>query len=557
MNPIRAALLSAVALASMIASGSSAQAAAGDPAQALRWRLIGPMRAGWSTVAQGIADQPDTYYFAAAGGGVWKTTDSGATWHSVFDAVPAANIGALAIAPGAPDTIYVGSGQVAARYDVGAGNGVYKSTDGGRTWAHVGLEATRHIGAVLVDPRNADDVLVAALGHYFGPNRERGVFRSADGGKTWQQTLFVDANTGAVDLAADPGNPDIVYAAAWQVRNYPWLSYFMPNAGPGSGLYRSDDAGRTWKRIAGLGWPSAVLGRIGVAAAGGGRVYAVVNAAPYSGNVAHTGVEDAGGLYRSDDDGANWRRVSSESWLENDYFGRITVDPSDRDRIYATGQSVRRSDDGGAHWTIFKGAPGGDDYHYIWINPKHGERMIVASDQGTAVSVNAGRTWSDWYNQPTGQFYHLAADNRFPYWIYSGQQDSGTVGAASRSAATNATTTFPTRATRTSSTAPASAATCRAGTRAPARCTTSRHGRCRATASARPTSGTTTPGSRRSRCRRCRRIRSTRARRCCSARPTTARPGARSARTCRRKRRAARPAKATWRRRLRAPAATA
>jgi photosystem II stability/assembly factor-like uncharacterized protein len=205
----------ATALFAMGAIGAAAaQGGSGASDEGMRWRLIGPMRAGWSTMAQGIADQPDTYYFGAAGGGVWKTTDSGATWHSVFDAVAAPNIGAIAVAASAPDTIYVGSGQVAARYDVGAGNGVYKSSDGGRSWSHIGLEATRHIGAIAVDPRNAGHVLVAALGHYFGPNPERGVFRSDDGGATWQQTLAINADTGAVDLATDPANPDIVYAAA-------------------------------------------------------------------------------------------------------------------------------------------------------------------------------------------------------------------------------------------------------------------------------------------------------------------------------------------------------
>ena len=420
------------ALAALGSLPAVAQTSA-DATDGLNWRLLGPMRAGWSTVAKGIADQPDTYYFGAHGGGVWKTTDSGATWKPVFDSVPAASVGALAIAPGDANTIYVGTGEVAARYDIAAGSGVYKSTDGGKSWNSAGLAATRHIGAIEVDPRNAGHVLVAALGHYFGPNRERGVFRSEDGGKTWQQTLFIDADTGTVDLAADPANPDIVYAAAWQVRNYPWLSYFQPNSGPGSGLYRSADGGKTWARINGKGWPTATLGRIGVATAAGGRVYAVVNAAPYSGNIAHAADENQGGLYRSDDGGATWQRVSSEGWLSNDYFGRLTADPANRDRIFATGQSVRVSADAGAHWKIFKGAPGGDDYHFVWINPKHTDRLIVASDQGTAVSVNGGVSWSDWYNQPTGEFYHLATDNRFPYWIYSGQQDSGTVGIASRS----------------------------------------------------------------------------------------------------------------------------
>lgn len=403
-----------------------------DMADALRWRLVGPFRGGWATMAEGIADRPNTFYFGAAGGGVWRTDDAGATWRAAGD-LPAAAVGALAIAPSNPDVIYVGTGQVAARYDVAAGTGVYKSSDGGKTWTSAGLAATRHIGRILVDPHDANTVLVGALGHYFGSNKERGVFRSADGGKTWKQTLFVNADTGVVDLAADPANPQVVYAAAWQVRNYPWLSYFQPNAGPGSGVYKSTDGGVNWKRIAGHGWPQATLGRIGLATAKGGRVYAVVNAAPYSGNVPHAGAVDEGGLYRSDDGGANWERVSGESWLENDYFCRIAVDPSNRDRVFSAGQSIRVSDDGGKTWHVFKGAPGGDDYHFVWINPKHPDHIITASDQGTVVSVDGGAHWSDWYNQPTGQFYHLAADNRFPYWIYSGQQDSGTVGASSRS----------------------------------------------------------------------------------------------------------------------------
>ena len=420
--------LAAVAVALV----SSAYAVEPNIADALHWRQIGPFRGGWSTIALGIAEQPDTFYFGAAGGGVWMSEDAGATWHSVGDNLPAASVGAMAIAPSNPKTIYIGTGQVEPRYDVAAGNGVYKTTDGGKTWQSTGLAATRHIGAIWVDPRQSDTVLVGALGHYFGPNKERGVYKSADGGKTWKQTLFVDENTGVVDLAADPTNPDIVYAAAWQARNWPWLSYFQPNAGPGSGVYKSSDGGNTWKRIGGAGWPSATLGRIGLAAAGSGRVYAVINAAPHSGNVPHAASKDEGGLYRSDDAGANWKLMSQESWLENDYFARITVDPTNRERLYSAGQSIRRSEDGGKTWTIVKGAPGGDDYHYLWINPKHTERMITASDQGTAVSIDSGKTWSDWYNQPTGQFYHVAADNRFPYWVYSGQQDSGTVGASSR-----------------------------------------------------------------------------------------------------------------------------
>jgi photosystem II stability/assembly factor-like uncharacterized protein len=414
-------------------TASVAQNVSGDLSADLSWRLLGPFRGGWSTVAAGIPGQPDTFYFGAAGGGVWKTIDAGQTWQPIFDEVPAPSIGALAIAPSDASVIYVGTGQITSRYDLAAGNGVYKSTDAGKTWQHIGLEATRHIGAILVDARDANTVLIGALGHYFGPNRERGVLRSEDGGKTWQQTLFIDAETGVADLRADPENPAIVYAAAWQVRNYPWLSYFQPNAGPGSGLFKSSDGGKNWTRIRGAGWPYGALARIGLATASGGRVYAVIDAAPDSGNVQHEGSQDRGGLYRSDDGGANWVLASRENWQENDYFSSLTADPANRDRLYAMGQSVRRSDDAGRSWTIVKGSPGGDDYHQMWINPQHPERMVVASDQGTVVSVDGGTHWSDWYNQPTGQFYHLAADNRFPYWVYSGQQDSGTVAIASRS----------------------------------------------------------------------------------------------------------------------------
>ena len=420
--------LSALACACLLAGTAALHADAAPPpshaADALQWRLVGPFRGGWATMAAGDPTRPDTFYIGTAGGGVWKTNDAGRTWLPTFDNVATASIGAIAVAPSNANVIYAGSGQVAARYDVAAGNGMYRSDDGGKRWQPIGLDQGKHIGRILVDPHDADTVLVGVLGHYFGPNKERGVYRSTDGGKTWKQTLFVDADTGVVDLAADPSDPSIVYAAAWQVRNYPWLSYFQPNAGPGSGLYKSTDGGVTWKRIKGNGWPTGTLARIGIATASGNRVYAVVNSA---------NPRKDSGLYRSDDGGATWQAVSHESWLPNDYFSRITVDPQDRDRIYSAGQSIRRSDDGGKHWDIFKGAPGGDDYHFLWIDPRDTQRMIAASDQGAVVTVNGGKSWSSWYNQPTGQFYHLATDNQFPYWIYSGQQDSGTVGIASRS----------------------------------------------------------------------------------------------------------------------------
>ena len=390
--------------------------------EGLSWRLVGPHRAGWSTVAVGVPQQPETFYFGAAGGGVWKTTDAGRTWVSVFDDGPP-SIGALAVAPSDPKTIYVGTGQVTSRYDVAAGEGVFRSTDGGATWTPAGLEKTRHIGAILVDPKNARVVLVAALGHAFGPNAERGVFRSEDGGATWKPTLVVDENTGAVDLAADPVAPDVVFASVWKTRYKPWLSYFAPTESEGSGLYRSRDGGKTWARVTGGGWPEAKVGRIGLAAAHVGsstRVYAAASG-------------EAGGLYRSDDAGATWSRVNSERGLGSDYFGRLTVLPGDPDTVFVMGRSIRRCTGGGATCSVFKGSPGGDDYHDLWIDPNRPERMITASDQGTVVTVNGGESWSSWYNQPTGQLYHLATDNRFPYRIYSGQQDNGTVSIASRS----------------------------------------------------------------------------------------------------------------------------
>jgi len=389
----------------------------------LSWRLVGPHRAGWSTVTAVVPQEPETFYFGAAGGGVFKTTDAGRTWEPIFNEGPP-SIGALAVAPSDPKTIYVGTGQVTSRYDGAAGEGAFKSKDAGATFTPIGLEATRHLGAILVDPRDADVVLVAALGHAFGANPERGVYRSEDGGATWQRTLFVSENTGAVDLASDPASPDVVFASVWQVRYKPWLNYFASTEGDESGLYRSTDGGRTFKRIVGSGWPEGKLGRIGLGAAHAGgstRVYAAVPAG------------DAGGLYRSDDAGATWKRVNGERGLGSDYFGHVTVLPGDPDTVFVMGRSIRRCIAGGTTCEIFKGSPGGDDYHYLSIDPAHPERMIAGSDQGTAVTVNGGTTWSSWYNQPTGQFYHLAADNRFPYRIYSGQQDNGTVSIVSRS----------------------------------------------------------------------------------------------------------------------------
>ena len=474
------AFVFALALFAMApAPRASAQPIPDSQLGGLEWRLLGPFRGGWSTMAAGIPDQPDTFYFGAAGGGVWKTSDAGTTWQPMSDGLDAASIGAIAIAPSNPNVIYAGSGQPEPRYDIAAGDGLYKSTDGGAHWQHVGLTATRHIGAILVDPKNPDTVLVGALGHIFGPNAERGVFRTTDGGKSWTKTLFVDANTGVVDLAADPAQPNLVFAAAWQARNWPWLSYFTPIEGEGSAIYQSTDGGVTWQRLGGEGWPSGKLGRIGLAVThlknDATRIYASIDSGEH------------GGLYRSDDGGAHWQRVSDAKAVATWYMSRLTVAPDDPDTLYTVGQSIHRSTDAGKTFTIIKGAPGGDDYHHLWINPKHPERMITASDQGTVVSVDGGRHWSDWYNQPTGQFYHLAADNRFPYWIYSGQQDSGTVAIASRSdyGAIGFRDWHPVGGDERDYDLPDPAdPDIVYGIRAPARCRTCRRGRCRATARA-------------------------------------------------------------------------
>ncbi len=391
----------------------------------LRWRCIGPFRGGRALAAAGVPGEPETFYFGAVAGGVWKTTDMGRVWKPIFDAAPIASIGALAVAPSNPGVIYVGAGEADMRSDISFGDGVYKSTDAGKTWHHVGLRETRHIGRILVDPHNPDLVLVAALGRAYGPNPERGVFRSTDGGQTWQKVLYKDENTGAVDLAFDPDNSQTVFATLWRTRRPPWSTY-APLGGPGSGLYKSSDGGSTWTEISGHGLPGGELGRIGVAVSAGThgqRVYAVVDA------------KEKGGLYRSDDGGANWtlvstdRRIHQRGW----YFGTVTADPLDPNRVYIPNVSLYRSTDGGKTFAPIKGAPGGDDYHLLWVDPGDSRRMIVASDQGVTISLDYGQTWSSWFNQPTAQFYHVATDNQFPYKVYGAQQDSGTAGTLSRS----------------------------------------------------------------------------------------------------------------------------
>ncbi|HEX9121378.1 MAG TPA: hypothetical protein VF840_12640 [Terriglobales bacterium] len=389
----------------------------------MRWRMIGPFRGGRSLTAAGVRGQRDVYYFGAVGGGVWKTTNGGRTWFPIFDSQPIASIGSLAVAPSDANIIYVGTGEASIRSDISFGNGMYKSADAGQTWIHIGLEDTRHIGRVLIDPKDPNIVFVAALGHAYGPNPERGVFRSTDGGRTWQTVLYKDENTGAIDLAFDPDNSRIIYATLWNAHRPAWSTY-APIQGAGSGLYKSTDGGTTWAQITGNGLPAADWGRAGIATSRD-VVYLLLDT--LKGN--------EGGLYRSDDRGATWRRVSNDrrTFGRQWYFGEVTADPKKPDVVFVPNVSLYKSSDGGKTFTALKGAPGGDDYHFLWLDPDDAARMVVATDQGTIVSVDGGNTWTSWFNQPTAQFYHVTTDNQFPYYVYGAQQDSGTVATASRS----------------------------------------------------------------------------------------------------------------------------
>ncbi len=390
---------------------------------AFEWRMIGPFRAGRTVGADGIAGQPNVFYIGVNNGGVWKTDDYGRTWSPIFDSQPTGSIGTLAVAPSNPDVIYAGSGEGLQRPDLSVGDGVYKSTDGGKTWRNTGLRDGQQIAAMIVDPRNPDRVFVAVLGHPYGPNAERGVFRTTDGGATWRKVLYKNEQTGASDLAFDPRNPQIVYAVLWQAQQGPWENGVF--TGPASGIFKSTDGGDTWNPLTnGLPAFAQGLGRIGIAVAPSDptRLYAVVES------------RERGGLYISSDAGASWSLVNTDNRINgrgND-FACVRVDPRNKDVVYSANIAFYRSADAGKTFTVVKGAPGGDDYHNLWINPQHPEILLLATDQGASISVNNGDTWSSWYNQPTAQFYHVITDNQIPYNVYGGQQESGSVGIASR-----------------------------------------------------------------------------------------------------------------------------
>jgi photosystem II stability/assembly factor-like uncharacterized protein len=384
----------------------------------MQWRQIGPFRGGRALAIEGVIGEPDTYYFGAVAGGVWKTVDGGANWTPLFDKEAISSIGAIAVAQSDHNVVYAGTGEAAIRGNTTYGIGVYKSIDAGKTWKNMGLKDSRQIGALIVDPRNADVVLVAALGHAFGPNPERGIFRTADGGKTWSKVLSKDENTGGIDVVFDPHNPNIIFASLWQTRRQPW---FFSSGGPGSGLYRSEDNGVTWKHLEGKGLPEGILGRIGVAVSGAdsNRVYAIIEA-------------KEGGLYRSDDAGQHWRRVNDDGRFRQRawYFSKVYADPKSADTVYLLNTGAFRSVDGGKTFNLLPARHG--DHHGLWIDPTNPDRIGNTNDGGVNISTDGGKTWTTQNNQPTAQFYHVAVDNAFPYHIYGAQQDNSNVGIASR-----------------------------------------------------------------------------------------------------------------------------
>ncbi len=416
----------------------------------MKWRLLGPFRGGRVAAATGVAGRPNEFYFGSVNGGVWKSVDAGRVWVPVFDSQPVASIGAIAVSASHPDVVYVGTGESTLRDSNGYGNGMYKSTDAGKTWAHIGLADSQHIGKVAIDPRNPDVVFVAVIGHLYAPSKERGVFRTSDGGRSWEQVLFRDENVGAIEVVIDPSNSRVVYAGLWNTRRPPWFTY-APTNGPGGGVFKSVDGGATWRQLT-VGLPAQGIGRTGIAVAPSNpqRVYAVVDclvpdpAAPAPAPSANARVGQPqpgqGGFFRSEDGGETFAKVSGDQalWGRGWYFEKVTVDPKDADTVYVPNVAVNRSKDGGMTWVAMRGSPGGDDYHQAWVSPDDSNTMIVASDQGAIVTRNATAddartiTWSSWLNQPTAQLYHISVDYRFPYWVTGAQQDSGAVGVRSR-----------------------------------------------------------------------------------------------------------------------------
>jgi photosystem II stability/assembly factor-like uncharacterized protein len=425
IRPSRVSLLALAAVAAAFYPNvADAQQYPESTYQEMRWRMIGPTRGGRTRAACGVASQPNVFYMGAVNGGVWKSDDFGRTWNPIFDGQPTQSIGAIAVAPSDPNIIYVGSGEGLARPDLSVGNGIYKSTDAGKTWTHLGLRDSQGIPALAVDPRNPNRVFAAALGHPYGASEERGIYLSTDGGENWQKVLSRGANVGGSDVQIDPSNPDTVYASLWEVRLGPWEDGNQ-YSGTGGGLFKSTDGGKTWNQLSN-GLPKGIIQvDVAIAASQPSRLYASVATN-----------EPSVGIYRSDDAGENWTRITTDPRPALRIGGGDLpvprVDPKNPDVVYSASIVTMRSSDGGKTWMSLRGAPGGDDYQNLWINPNHPNIILLVSDQGALVSVNSGETWSSWYNQATGQLYHVETSNSFPYLVCSGQQDSGSVCVSSR-----------------------------------------------------------------------------------------------------------------------------
>jgi photosystem II stability/assembly factor-like uncharacterized protein len=388
----------------------------------LRWRNIGPFRGGRTRAVAGVPSQPNVFYCAQVNGGVFKTTDYGRTWQPISDDQPTGSVGALAISISNPDIIYVGSGEGLHRPDLSVGDGIYKSIDAGKTWTHLGLRDGQQIAQIAVDPRNPNRLLVAVAGHPYGPNEERGVFLSLDGGKSFEKTLSKDENTGGADVQIDPSNPETVYASLWEAREGPWENGAWK--GTNGGIFKSVDGGKTWKQLRN-GLPNDIVqANLSIAASAPQTLIAAV------------ATLDAGKLYRSDDAGENWTLATEDerpgARIGGGDLPLLKIDPQNPNVVYSASVVCWKSTDGGKTWEGWRGAPGGDDYQNVWINPTNSDIVLLGSDQGAIITVNGGATWSSWYNQSTAQLYHVSADNAFPYRLYSGQQESGSVGITSR-----------------------------------------------------------------------------------------------------------------------------
>src|SRR5438477_234964 len=411
-----------IAIVSVVLGLGQAQSRAGEFDSILRWRNVGPYRGGRTRAICGVPSQPNVFYMAPVNGGVFKSTDYGRTWQPIFDDQPTASVGAIAVSISNPTIVYVGSGEGLHRPDLSVGDGIYKSTDAGKTWTRLGLRDGQQIAQLAVDPKNADRLFVAVAGHPYGPNEERGVYRSVDGGKTFEKVLYRDENVGATDVQIDPSDPNIVYAGLWESREGPWENGVFN--GEGGGIFKSTDGGKTWRQLTKGLPPGVVQANIAIAPSKPSTLFSAVR------------TKTIAKLYRSNDGGETWGGTTDDPrpglGIGGGDLPVVRFDPKNPQIVYSASVVCWKSTDGGKNWEGWRGAPGGDDYQNVWINPNNPDIILLGSDQGAIVTVNGGKTWSSWYNQPTAQFYHVSADNTFPYRLYSGQQESGSVGIKSR-----------------------------------------------------------------------------------------------------------------------------